>query len=783
MIRQQAVFFFLFFPFFSLASPGGETSGFFTDFRASFLTAQANEFDSADLEGIEGDPDRDPDLPPDDGENDDIPPLEDRGDYEVIDPDLEEGLESADGEEGGDGGEEWDEEGDGDGDGDGEEGDEGDGEDDRAFEEELNREEDPDQNEELGAEGMEEEPVPGEGEMEPVPDEGEMEPVPDEGEMEPVPDEVILPADDEGGDLNLITNIRYISGDDMIVIDGTKTVFYKAKRNTANNQLVIEILQARMMDNLEWPYVLKDFNTNFGMIQADQKSEDTVRILIEIKDNKSFPSTKISEKGNQILVGFGGLPDGDVSVGESKKGSGRMFKDDLPAKTIEDFLFSENLKFTGSPISFHVINAPVEQVLQFVSEESGLNMVMGKDVQGKMISLKLENVPWDQAFHIVVSESGLGYRRQGNVIIVNTLDFMQKRSEAARKIAESKIPLDPVKTEVISISYANLSDIKSKVEDFLTKRDENRKQKEGRIIVDDKTGTFIVMDTEKAIEKIKKIIKRLDRPPRQVMIEARIVEATETLSRSFGLSWSLTGNFPANISPAGFIDFFQGNFFGDYDVNSSGTGLDMTLNISQIPIIGDIEAALNLAEAEGYGRIVSSPKVVAISGESASITRETVLVFLTSSPQIVNQTAPAQGEQDAEGGEGGGGGQAQQAEYGNVSTETVTLSLNVTPRITAAGSVFIDVNIMKDNPTAAGSIQSGNSFKTSRSARTQVLVQNGHTIVIGGIYQYDQISAKDGVPFFSKIPFLSWLFDKITSSYVKDELLVFLTPKILDANE
>ena len=770
MIRQSILFFFLFFSFVSFAGRKGSANELPADFRSSFLTAQADEFDDEDLEGIEGGEEEEPPPEEDDEENegDDIPPLEDRGDYEVIDPELEEDLENRDDEDEGEGNGDRDEDGDGDDEGEGDDENGGEAEDDSVFEDELNKEEYPDENEDLGAEGME---------TEPVPDEGETEPVPDEVETEPF--DLMADNEDEGGDLNLITNIRYISGEDMIVIDGTKTVFYKAKRNTANNQLVIEILQARMMDNLEWPYVLKDFNTNFGMIQADQKNEDTVRILIEIKDNKSFPSTKISEKGNQILVGFGGLPDGDVFAGESKKGSGRMFKDDLPAKTIEDFLFSENLKFTGSPISFHVINAPVEQVLQFVSEESGLNMVMGRDVKGKMISLKLENVPWDQAFHIVVSESGLGYRRQGNVIIVNTLEFMQKRSETARKIAESKTPLDPVKTEVISISYADLSDIENKVKDFLTKENEIRKQKAGRIIIDDKTSTFIVMDTEKVIEKIKKIIKRLDRPPRQVMVEARIVEATETLSRSFGLSWSLTGNFPANLSPDGFLDFFRGNFFGDYDVNTTGQGMDMTLNVSQVPIIGDISAALNLAETEGYGRVVSSPKVVSISGESAKISRDAVWVFLTSSPQIINQQGPAEGD-----GEGGGGGQqAQSQEYGSLSTQTVALTLDVTPRITAGGSVFLDVNITRETPSAAGSIQSGSPLKTSRSASTKVLVQNGHTIVIGGIYQYDQTSAKDGVPFFSKVPFLSWLFDKITSSYSKDELLVFLTPKILDANE
>ena len=736
--------------------------------KKSLLIAEAgdnDEFDEADLDDIEdvGNEEEEEEETDDLSEElDERPPIEDEMEYEIVNEDLlEEEEEEEEAEE------EW---------GDGEEETEL-NEDEKALEEELDKEE---------AGG----PAPSDEEF----DSTEYEPeLSDESpsEEEPLTDpetgviddgddfidesEGVAPEEELGGDLNLITNIRYISSNNTVVIDGSQTVSYLVRRNAENHQLIIEILQARLMDNLEWPYPLKDFKTDFGLIQADQKNEETVRVVIQLKEGSPFPSTKISEGGNQIVVGFGNLS--EVSP-ESGAGTGmdRIFRGQLPAKNLEDFYY-DKLEFTGTPISFHVIDAPVKQVLQFISEESRLNMVIGDGVSGT-ITLKLEDVPWDQAFHIVVTEKNLGYRKQGNVVIISTLQSIEDRAKKLREITEKKQPLIPFKTEVIPLSYEKPSNMQGKVSDFLTKANVARKQEAGRIIVHEETNTFIIIDTEKVIEKIKKVVKQLDRPPKQVMIEARIVEADETFGRSFGLTWTINRTLPANLSPEGLLNF---NFFGNLKMEKTpDKGVNVDLNIGQIPIIGDVTAALNLAEGEGYARIVSTPKVMAISGKTATITRNSPIVFLTSAPQYQQQTGQQVGTQEQNQGLSPG---AAQAQYGTVTTVDVSISLSVTPVVTSQGSVFLNVQVTRESPAGSTGIESGSALKVSRSANTEVLVQNGHTVVIGGIYQYDQSSRRTGLPFLSRIPILSWLLDTVGSSYAKNELLVFLTPKILDSNE
>ncbi|MCY4512401.1 MAG: hypothetical protein OXB86_01785 [Bdellovibrionales bacterium] len=786
MIRLFTLFCFLLFSF-----PSFSRSSFDLDQKLkggqvlakSFLIAEAgdddDEFGEDDLDDIEDVGEGEEEEEGSDDLSDELdgePSLEDRDDYELIDEDLKEEEEEEEKEE-------------------------------KKEEEEENGEWDTDEMEmelDEDEEALEKEldtPEPDETDIpsdaDPDADSIEFEPAappedsfPEEG-TDPIDDgtDFNIDGDDDmapegelgGGDLNLITNIRYISSSNTVVIDGTKTPSFLQRKNKKNHQLIIEILQSRLMDNLEWPYPLKDFKTDFGLIQADQKDDETVRIVFQLKKGAPFPSTKIGEKENQVIVGFGGLSEVPALAGTGK-GPDRMFKGRLPAKTLEEFYYND-LDFSGSPISFHVIDAPVKQVLHFISEESRLNMVIGDGVSGT-IDLKLEDVPWDQAFHIVVTEKNLGYRKQGNVVIVSTLKSIEDRAKKLREIVERKQPLIPFKTEVIPLAYEKPSNMRAKVSDFLTKANAVRKQEAGRIIVHEETNTFIVIDTEKAIEKIKKVVKQLDRPPKQVMIEARIVEADETFSKSFGLRWTVDRSLPASVSVDGILDFVKGNFFGGLEINkNSEGGADVDLNIGQIPIIGDIEAALNLAEGEGYARIVSTPKVVAISGKTATITRNSPIVFLTSALQY---QPPTGGEGGAAGGAPGDAGGlspgAAQRQYGNITTVDVSINLSVTPVITSQGSVFLTVQINRES--AGGSkVESGGTLKISRSANTEVLVQNGHTVVIGGIYQYDQTSDRKGVPFFSKIPLLSWLFDSVSSSYAKNELLVFLTPKILDSNE
>ena len=553
--------------------------------------------------------------------------------------------------------------------------------------------------------------------------------------------------------LNSVTNIRYLASKDQIIIDCSEPTTYEVDKNEETNQFIIEILQAKLADNLHWPYPLKDFDTDFGMIKADQKNFSTVRVIIQLKEGADFPKSTLTETGNQILIAYGQvighqiIPEGDISDNIDDPSS------ILPAKTLED-LYSGNIQFSGTPVSFHVIDAPVKQVLRFISEESGLNMVIGEKVTGT-ITLKLEDVPWDQALYTIFKVKSLGYTRDGNVITILPLSEIESRTKKIKEILDRQQSLLPYETKVIPVNYGKIDDIGAKVKDFSTPA--SSYSKGGKLIVHPESNTFVVIDTPKAIKKIESLVKYLDKPPKQVMVEAKIVEVAENFARNFGLTWGLGGNVPVSINASGIMELL-GNISGSYrgQFNERGTA---SLNLSGLPIIGDINASLSLAEQDGHAQVISTPKVVVISGKSASITRNTPILIPVSTNTTQNPDGTTSTQQ-------------------SVQKETVSISLTVTPTVTTRGSVFLKVNVTRSDPGGRGG-----SFKTERTAETEVLVKNGQTIVIGGIYEQDEVKQSDGLPFLKDIPFLNRLFNTTGSNRSKAELLVFITPKLLDSHE
>ena len=591
---------------------------------------------------------------------------------------------------------------------------------------------------------LEEEAFPGEEES-PL----EEEALPDE--EEPSPEEETLPQEESFDDtsrenLNIIENIRYIAAEDRIVIDSSEVISYQVRHNRKNNQIIIEILQARLVENLQWPYILKDFNTGFGMIQADAKDSSTVRILIQVKENYPMPLIILGEKGDQMIATFQGVS----SFRQTPKvADSADTKGILPAQTLEDFYFGK-LDFSGHPLSFHVIDAPIKQVLRFISEESGLNMVIDESVTGS-VTMKLENIPWDQAFHTILKVKDLGYIGQGNVVMISSLSALQAKTSKVKDLVESTKALSPFQTKVIPVSYGKISDIVSKIKPFLTKTGKTG-GKTGEVIIHEESGTLVVIDTEKTIKRIEQLVSFLDKPPKQVMIEARIVDAVETFTEDFGLSWNMTGNLPLTINLRRFADIFRTPVISD-------NGRQANLNLYGVPLIGNIGATLRLAETKGLARVISSPKIVTISGKAASINRNSPILIPKSVTTNTTENLGVQNE--------------------TLESIDIQIGLTVTPHVTPSGSVFMQVQITRSSPGPKAG-ERGQATSTQRSAQTQVLVKNGHTVVIGGIYQYDEIISDGGLPFLRHIPFLKFLFGKSGFETSKSELLVFLTPKLID---
>jgi len=710
-------------------------------------------FDESDLEDIEGveieeeevlKEDSKEDLQPEDNFNiEDYEIISDRPDYEMIsDEDLEkEFIQNTDQEE-----------------------------------DSLSEEEDEDLEtaDEEGAEVLDKDLDESDFDLEEIEDEQEEEPetsisVDESEEEEPealdqqssedVSIEDIVSEEEASADsLNLITNIRFLASKDQIVIDCSESTSFQVRKNIEKQQFVIEILQARLGKNLHWPYILRDFKTNFGLIKADQKDSNTVRVVVQLKKDIGFPQAVLMENNNQILISYGEINEQNMTSESITNKTSVDPSDILPAKTLGD-LYLKDVQFSGAPISFHVIDAPVKQVLRFISEESGLNMVIGEKVDGK-ITLKLEDVPWDQALYTIFKVKSLGYARDGNVITIMPLTEIEERTKKLKEISDQQKSLTPFITKVIPISYGNLKEIEGKIKDFLTKTAGQQAGQVGKIITHQESGSLILIDTPEAIEKMEKLARYLDKPPKQVMVEAKIVEVSKTFTRNFGLRWALGGNLPVSVNAGGLLQLL-GNISGNYALGSSG---DMGLTLNGLPLIGDIGANLSLAESEGYAQVISTPKMVVISGKSATINRN--------APILVART-----ENETAGTQAGGVSRTRSLEK-----EDISISMKVTPTVTTTGSVFIQLDVTRTEPgSSAGS--EGETLKVERTAKTEVLAKNGQTIVVGGIYEWDTGGGSTGIPILGSIPFLNLLFKSKNKRQSSSELLVFITPKLLDSHE
>ena len=597
-------------------------------------------------------------------------------------------------------------------------------------------------------------------------------------EAEPLDDSEVVSDEEEEGTLSaegtgvVINNIRYEAQEDKIYIDGTGTFSYESRENKENNQFVIEIPGATLTESLkEQPFVMKDFNTTMAFLQADQKDSDTVRIVVQMRENAGVPSVSVGGGGSLVISPTGGASYADSS-GVSEGGGGGSFPSMgqgqgggssgsgergqvLPAKSLEDFLL-HTPHYTGSLVGFEFHNADVRDVLYFLSDDRGLNLVVSDDVKGK-ISIRLENVPWDQALVTIMKTKKLGYLREGNIIRIMTLDSLKKDQEDIRKMVENQKVLDPLQVRVIPLVHTKVEDMEKQITNSLTKD-------RGKVVSDTRSNSLIITDTKRAIERIETLVKRLDQPLDQVMIETKLVEARETFARSLGVSGSMEftpfesgrfGNWPANLGLTvdGRLDTFPTARAGTGVVG--GRTATQSLRVSFAPL-GDLDLTLGISEAEGLAHIISAPRVMVLNGEKAKITQSTENI------SVVTQRSGDTGNS-----------------IGTTAQRTpAVLDFEVTPQVTH-GYVFMDIKVRREFFGAIADEATRARPVNSREVETKVLVKNGQTIVIGGIYQHDETKSTEGLPILRYIPVLKWLFSRFTSDNERNELLLFLTPRVV----
>ncbi|QIC80120.1 type IV pilus secretin PilQ family protein [Acinetobacter indicus] len=448
--------------------------------------------------------------------------------------------------------------------------------------------------------------------------------------------------------------------------------------------------------------------------------------------------------------------------------------------------------YTGKKISLDFQDIEVRRVLQLLADFTGINMVAADTVQGN-ITLRLKDVPWDQALDIILKTKNLDKRRNGNVIwIAPVAELIKAEEEEAKAIAQS-VKLAPLQTEYIQLNYAKAADIEKLITDG--KNASNSRggtnsgsgadplgdsvgsllSPRGTVSVDPRTNTLIINDTAQKIDQIRGMIDLLDVSVKQVMIEARIVRATTDFTKEMGVKWGilsqgitnnnhlLVGGSDTtlwNLREPEKDDDTGGwkyeierpqNLNVDLGVTSAGASRIAFGLISLSDFMLDLE--LSALQADGYGEVISTPKVLTADKQQAKV---------ASGTQIPYQSA-----------EGGGVNAVSTTEFIDA-----TLSLDVTPSITPDGKVQMNLNITSDSPGAP--TPTGQLTINKNSINTNVLVNNGETVVLGGIFEQQTANQQTKVPFLGDIPYLGRLFRKDIKSDNKRELLIFVTPRIVN---
>jgi len=422
--------------------------------------------------------------------------------------------------------------------------------------------------------------------------------------------------------------------------------------------------------------------------------------------------------------------------------------------------------YQGEQLSLNFQNIEVRAVLQLLADFTGMNLVTSDTVQGNL-TLRLKNVPWDQALDIILKTKGLAMRQNGNVMLIAPASEISAREKQELAAKKQLVELEPLYSEIIEINFAKASELAALLDSgseesttgagvtgFLSSR--------GSATVDERTNSLLLRDTANQLVQIRKLIEKLDIPIRQVLIESRIVIANNDFTKELGVRFGTStqghpGNTVTNTAISGSLNgttqLLNGETLEQADrlnvnlpvTNAAGT---FALALAKLPLGAILELELSAMQQEGNGEIVSSPRVITSNQKKATIEQGT---------EIPYQEASSSGAT-------------------SVSFKKAVLKLDVTPQITPDDRIVMDLEVNKDE---VGAIFLGVPSIDTRSVKTQVLVDNGETVVLGGIYEQRKTKSSTRVPFFGDLPYVGFLFKTNSSEDTKRELLVFVTPKII----
>ncbi|MEA9586989.1 MULTISPECIES: type IV pilus secretin PilQ [Xanthomonas] len=556
---------------------------------------------------------------------------------------------------------------------------------------------------------------------------------------------------------------------------------------TQGDSVLVDISNAKLPPELQRPLNVTDFATPVQRVEVKPSGSGSQLVL----STKGAFDSLAYQTGNEYVVEITPRK-GQPAVGGVSSAAVTQAAAQIAARG-----------YSGRPVTFNFQDVPVRTVLQLIAEESNLNIVASDTVQGN-VTLRLMNVPWDQALDIVLRAKGLDKRRDGGVVWVAPqpeLAKFEQDKEDARIAIENR---EDLITDYVQINYHNAAVIFKALTEAKGiggggggggqggggggggQQDNGFLSPRGRLVADERTNTLMISDIPKKVAQMRELISHIDRPVDQVLIESRIVIATDTFARDLGARFGVTGatgrgilsgslesnvnylntsaqarleranggtqtTLPAHLFPSGLnLDLGAGGF-----TNSGAAGLAYTLLGSNFNL--DIE--LSAMQEEGRGEVVSNPRIVTANQREGVIKQGREIGYVTISGA----------------GAAGGGSQA------NVQFKEVLLELKVTPTITNDNRVFLNMNVKKDEVARFIDLPQYGTVPeiNRREVNTAVLVGDGETVVIGGVYEFTDRESVSKVPFLGDIPFLGNLFKKRGRSKEKAELLVFVTPKVL----
>jgi type IV pilus assembly protein PilQ len=489
------------------------------------------------------------------------------------------------------------------------------------------------------------------------------------------------------------------------------------------NQIIVEFLETELREELIYTLDVLDFATPVSYIKTS-KEESSSKFVIDTL----LPFRHEFSQQNGLFR---------LSVFQ-----------DLGAEQAKEYI--------GDPISLDFQNVPIRQVLQIIASHNNFNLVTTDTVTGD-VSIRLDSVPWDQALDVLLKIKGLDKRIEGKILLVAPAEEIANREAQELQMKQQVQGLEPLQSEFVQVNYAKAADIanllKGEQSSLLTDR--------GAVSIDERTNTLLVRDTRNSIEDVKRIVRVLDVPVRQVVIESRIVTVNDNITDEMGIRWGVSDQndsdgFSGSLAAAetisnGIIPALENRLNVNMPV-ANVTAARLGVHVARLADGTLLDLELSALESENKGEIIASPRITTANQKEAYIEQGTEIPYV----------------------------QAASSGATSVTFKKAVLSLQVTPHITPDNRIILDLIITQDTRGDTVSTPTGPAVAIdTQEISTQVLVDNGETIVLGGIYQQQETVAVSKVPLLGDIPYLGRAFKQTRDFDEKKELLIFVTPKIV----